>query len=124
MPVYVYRHPKTKKCIEVVQKMNDKHEYMDEAGVIYERVFLSPRTSVDTQIDAFSQSDFMRATNKNMTIGDMMDESSRLSEVRAKKAGRDPLKQKLFDNYKKSTGKNHPEDKPKKIETPHFEIEL
>lgn len=125
MPVYVYQHPKTGKRVEVVQHMNDLHEYTDPTGVSYERVFLNPRTAVDTQLsDPFSKGAWMRRTHKKMTLGDMMDESAQLSERRASKAGVDPIKQKLFDTYTKKTGKPHPEARPKRIETKDFVLEL
>lgn len=124
MPIYLYRHPRTKQVIEVVQKMTDAHEHSDSKGVKYERVWLRPRMAVDIRVDPFSKKDWMRRTNKRITVGDMMDESKELSEKRERKAGKDPMKQKLFDSYKQATGKDHPDTKPKVIETDHFTLEL
>ena len=125
MPLYLYRHPKTKKVIEVVQKMADKHEYVDEKGVKYDRVWLRPRMAVDCKVDPFSKDDFVRRTAKRgMTVGDMEQESAALSEARERKAGYDPVKKKLFNDYKEKTGKTHPADKPKKIETDQFVLEF
>lgn len=124
MGIYLYENPKTGRVVEVVQGMNDVHEFTDEQGIKYARVFLSPLTSVDTKVDPWSKKDWMKRTNKHMSVGDMMDESAQLSEKRAAKAGLDPVKQKVFDAYKKKTGKNHPEDKPKKIETEHAILTL
>lgn len=124
MPVYLYRHPKTQKVIEVVQKMTDTHEFTDEKGVKYERVFVAPQTAIDTKVDPFSKNDFLKRTNKRMTVGQMMDESAELSEKRAKKTGVDPIKKKIYDSYKKNTGKDHPDLKGKrKIETSNYVFE-
>jgi hypothetical protein len=87
-------------------------------------VFLNPLTAVDTKMDPFNKSDWMRGTNKHITVGQMMDESAQLSEKRAEKAGLDPVKKKAFDRYQKMTGKPHPEDKPKRIETKDYILEL
>ena len=125
MPIYLYRHPKTKKVVEIVQHMNDIHEFIDSSGVRYDRVFITPRMSVDTiTVDPFSEAEFMRRTHKKITLGDMMDESAALSEKRAAKLGKDPIKQRVFDKYRKKTGKPHPEEAPKRIETEHFIAEL
>lgn len=124
MPVYLYKHPQTGVVKEVVQGMNDVHEFVDEFGVKYERVFLSPRTAVDTQVNAFDKESWMRRTRKSgITIGDMMDESSALSEQRAAKLGKDPIKEKVFNDYKESTGKPHPDSIPKRIETKDYVLE-
>jgi len=123
MPVYVYRHPRTGKLVEVIQRMTDVHEY-SENGVQFERVFLTPRMSVDTQTDPFSRNDFLRNTNKKMTLGEMQDVSKEMSQKREEIAGEDPIKQKIFNDYQRKTGKRHPENKPKKIETKDFVMEF
>lgn len=124
MPVYLFQHPKTKKIVEVIQKMMDSHEYKDDKGVLYKRIFVNPHTSVDTRVDPFSKKDFLRRTNKHMTLGDMMDESAQLSEKREKKAGIDPIKQKMYESYKKNTKKDHPDLLGKrKVETKDYVLE-
>jgi len=125
MPIYIYEHPKTHKQVEVQQKMTDLHEFIDEKGVKYNRVFLSTKTCVDTLADPWSKEAWMRKTAKRgMTIGDMMNESAALSEKRAVLTGRDPIKQKVFDDYTKKTGKDHPENRPKRIENEHVILDL
>lgn len=120
MPIYVYKHPETGKIVEVIQGMNDKHEY-EENGVGFKRVFLLPHAATDTHTDPFSKKDFMRRTHKKMTIGDMMDESAALSEKRAKKAGIDPVKAKTIADYEKLTKKRHPSKrKGERFENKHF----
>jgi hypothetical protein len=58
--------------------------------------------------------------------GDLLDYSSELSDRRAALAGgEDPLKRKYFNDYKKKTnGKKHLKDMPKKIETKGATIEF
>ena len=52
MPIYLFEHPKTKKLKEVNQAMNDKHQYIDEDGIRWLRVFSSPNSSIKgTRLD-------------------------------------------------------------------------
>ena len=100
MPLYIYQHPKTEETIEIFQGMNDTHEYTDSEGTQWRRVFLSPNANFDTDVDPFSKSDYLKATeNKRGTIGDMMDYSKELSQRRAEKSGTDPVKEKFLKVY-------------------------
>lgn len=114
MPLYVYQHPETEEHVEIFQGMNDKHEYIDDEGTSWKRVFLAPNMTLDTDIDPFSQADFVRTTgNKKGTMGEMMDLSKDLSRQRAEKnGGVDPIKEKGYKAYEKKTGKPHPKSKP------------
>jgi len=105
MPIYVYKHPEHEEYREVFQGMNDEHVYSED-GVEWDRVFLSPNASIDNSIDPFSNQQYIDATsNKKGTIGDMMDLSSELSAKRAEIAGgKDPVKEKFYDNYAKERG--------------------
>jgi predicted nucleic acid-binding Zn ribbon protein len=38
MPIYLYQNPETDEVLEVLQGMNDKHEYFDEQGIEWKRV--------------------------------------------------------------------------------------
>lgn len=107
MPIYLYQNPKTKAIKEIVQSMMDEHTY-EEGGVKWNRIFTAPNSAVDTIIDASKPSDFIRATQKKMTLGDMWDESGRLSEKRIDKLGYDPVKQKAIEKYEKKCRKRHP----------------
>lgn len=108
MPLYVYEHPQTQDSIELLQGMNDPHEYIDDEGVEWNRVFFVPNASFDTQVDPHSQSDFLKATaNKKGTVGDMMDYSKELSEKRSDSEGKDPVREKFLRNYEKNTGRKH-----------------
>jgi len=106
MPLYIFQNPNTDETREVFFKMNDKKEYfgdINEQKVEWKRVFLSPNTSIDTEIDPMDKNSYMRKTeNKAGTLGEMWDHSKELSEKRAKKMGKDPIKQEYFKQYKKN----------------------
>lgn len=124
MPYYLFQHPSNQEVIQVFQNMNDNHTY-EKDGIKWNRVFTNPRVSIDTKVDPYSEKDFVRKMNKTCKVQDMMDESKELSEKRASVNGIDPLKQKVFDDYKKNTkGKSHPEDREKRIETKDIIIDL
>lgn len=116
MPIYLFQNPKTKEVREVFQSMNDEHVY-SEKGVQWERIFTIPQASIDTQIDAFSESSFKNKTsNKRETLGDLMDRSKELSEKRKDVAGVDPVQQKFFEDYSKTRkGKKHTKDPSREI---------
>ena len=103
MPLYVFQHPKTKETIEVLQSMKDDHVYTDENGVAWDREWVNPNTSIDTQIDPWSTKDFVDKTkNKGGTLGDLFDKSAELSRKRASEnGGVDPIKRKSEKTYSK-----------------------
>jgi|TARA_A200000159_G_C7299957_1_gene329621 hypothetical protein len=106
MPIYTYKHPEKEEYIEIFQSMNEEHSYKCEKGLQWKRVFTSPQISANVITDPWDKNTFVNET-KNMkgTIGDMMDKSAELSNMRAEKnGGVDPVKQKYFDNYKKERG--------------------
>ncbi len=125
MPLYVYEHPETSEQIEIVQGMNDEHEYTDPNGTKWRRVFFVPSMNTDSSLDPFSEADFVRSTgSKKGTVGDMMDLSKELSATRAaQNGGQDPVKQKMFKDYKKQTGSPHPKSKPKIYESKNVRVE-
>lgn len=112
MPTYLYQNPKTQEIKEVVQGINDVHEYI-ENDIKWDRIFTVPHAAIDTQIDPFNHNDFVNKTsNKKGTIGNLMDESKALSEKREQATGTvDPVKKKYFQEYsKKRKNKKHPKD--------------
>lgn len=115
MPLYLYQHPKTKKVVEVIQKMAEKHEYVKN-GVSWKRVWLKPRMSVDAApIDPFNAKDFVKATNKKATIGELHDRSAEMSQRRIDKDGIDHIKEAHYDSYEKAhKGQMHPQRKREK----------
>ena len=90
MPIYLFKHPDTDETIEVVQKMNDAHVYADENDVEWERVWVAPNASLDSQIDADSHKQFVNKT-KGWSVGQMWDYSKELSEKRKDKRGHDHI---------------------------------
>lgn len=114
MPSYIYKHPKKEKYIEVVQSMNETHEFFDEDGLPWERVFTSPQAVVKERIDEFNSHQYVDITKrKKGNIGDLMDFSEELAAKRASRTddGRDPVKDKFYDNWSaKRHGRIHPED--------------
>lgn len=123
MPIYVYQHPKTEEYLEVLQGMNDPHEYTDEAGIEWKRIFFVPNAGFDTQVDPYSRQDYLKATeNKKGTLGDLMDYSKELSQKRADKEGKDPVAEKFYANHEKKTGVKHP-SKAKVYESKNVRVE-
>ena len=108
MPVYIFQNPKTKEYKEVFLALDAEKVY-HESGVKWQRIFLAPNVSVDTQIDAKSEKDFVEKTNrKNYNLGEMWDASKDLSEKREKERGVDPVKEKSLKEYsKKRRGAKH-----------------
>lgn len=128
MPEYLYQNPETKEVISVIQGMNDNHQYIDDAGMEWKRVFTNTSFSLDsTNIDPFSEKQFIEKTGKMKgTYGDMLDYSRDLSRQRSEILGKeDPIKRNSFDNFKKQRGFSHPNDKPKSktIDTPTYRVD-
>ncbi len=116
MPIYLYEHPKTKEVREVIQRMNEKHVY-SENGIEWVRVFISPNATIDSfnNLNPFDKDAFVKRTAKTgMKIGDMWDESKKMSQRRADSVGKDFVRVNAENDYKQRTGKDHPEaEKPK-----------
>jgi|TARA_R110002012_G_scaffold134553_1_gene287979 hypothetical protein len=127
MPIYIYKHPEKEEYIEVLQGMNDEHVYQQD-GLAWERVFLAPNASIDSDVDPFSGRQFVDATAaKKGTMGDMMDYSKELSEKRAAvNGGIDPVKQKYYKKYSdKRNGAKHPQElKEKSRKNKNVKIEF
>ena len=125
MPIYVYRHPEEEEYREVFQGMNDEHIYSED-GVEWDRVFLSPNASIDSSVDPFNKQQFIDSTySKKGSLGDVMDYSAELSAKRAEKSGgKDPVKEKFYDNYaKKRNGAEHPNRKSKTYESKNVKVD-
>ena len=125
MPFYLYSNPLTGEVKEVYQKMSEPHVYND-CGVEWFRVFTIPQAIVDGRIDPCSKTEFLRKTeNKKGTLGNLMDTSRELSVKRNQLFGKDPFKEKFFDDYsKKRWGKQHLEQRPKEIKNNFVEVSL
>tara|TARA_Y100001937_G_scaffold52541_1_gene72660 strand:- start:7937 stop:8329 length:393 start_codon:yes stop_codon:yes gene_type:complete len=115
MPFYTYRRESTGEERDIIQTMNETHEYFGDSGDEndWKRVFHAPNASIDSQINPGSKRQFMDSTStKKGTLGDLMDYSNEMSEKRADlNGGVDPVKQKYFDDYsKKRNGAKHFEE--------------
>ena len=116
MPTYIYQHPDSGEVIEINQRISDRHEYTDDSGVSWNRVFTVPHTRVPnmTRANANSEEDFIRRTRESGgTMGDLFDLSKELSNKRKSqsKDGKDPVEQKFFKDYsKKRKGMKHQND--------------
>ncbi len=119
MPLLPFEHPDTGEVKEFYIPINepDKHAFarqVDEAGVIWKRVFEVPNLATNTKIDPFSQKDFVQKTNdKKGNMGNVFDLSAEMSAKRAEiTGGKDPVKQKFYEDWaKKRPGQVHPEKK-------------
>lgn len=112
MPLYTYEHPESGETVDVIQSMNDEHIFIDEHNVKWKRVFYSPQTSIDSEIDPFDSQSFKDKTNnKKGSYGDFLDKSKELSQKRKDKLGYDPIQKKYFKEYsEKRRGVKHPLD--------------
>ena len=119
MPLYIFKHPSAGEETEVFFGMNEEpKEYIDENGLKWDRVFSSPELNTVGKIDPWSNSDFVNKTaQKKGSVGDLLDTSSELSEIRAQeRGGVDPVKQKHYNKYAKERGgRRHTKEKIEKI---------
>lgn len=121
MPLYLYENTETGEVLEVLQGMNDTHEYQGEDGSekgLWRRVYVNPNMSTDTKLDPFSSDSFRASTvGKNDTYGQLFERSAEASEMRAAtNGGVDPVKQKYYEDYKKKcNGKLHPGEQKDKF---------
>lgn len=108
MPVYLYSNPKNpKEVIEIVQSVHDKHEYIKD-GISWNREFTIPTASIDTKINPFDKNDVLSKTaNKKGSLDNIIKFNQELSEKRAKRDGKDPIKEKYYENFKKKRGGKH-----------------
>ena len=125
MPLYQYINDNTGETIEIIQGINDVHEYFDESGWQWRRVFTAPQVSTIGKFDAWKPRDFVEKTgNMKGTVNDLWQKSEELSQERAEKNdGVDPIKQKKLDNFKKQTGKKHMSEYGKTIKNKNVTIE-
>ena len=111
MPEYLYQHPTDGKTICLIQRINDKHEYIDAKGIKWNRIFTAPQINAQEKLSVNSTGkDFARVTSSQRgNVGDLFDRSQELSDKRKKVYGKDPIKNEYFKNWsKKRGGKKHP----------------
>lgn len=126
MPIYSFINDETKQTIDIFFHMNDEKKFIDPEGKQWRRIFAVPNAAIDCKIDPYSKTEFVEKTrNKKGSVGDLMDESARLSKIRAEKNGRDPIKEGFLKKYKKDTGKDYKSlDKNKTIEGKGFKVDF
>ena len=130
MPIYLYQHSKTKEIREVLQSMNDIHEYygdLNEPEKGWERIFTIPTASIDTKQDPFNTNQFLERTkNKKGTYGNMLDYSKELSDQRASIfGGQDPIKEQYYKDYSKNRrGAKHPDKVNNTFENKHVKVKF
>lgn len=105
MPIYIYKHPNKEEYVEIFQSMSEEHIYIKDE-VKWVRQFTSPEISSQKITDPWDSNSFVNQTaNSKGTIGDLMDRSQELSDMRAKEnGGIDPIKQKKHKDYSKERG--------------------
>ena len=106
MPYYLFSNPETEEVREIFFHMNDEKVYIDENNLKWNREFVVPQASMDTNIDPYSKRAFMDKTNKAGTFGEMMDLSKELSEKRGG-VKNDPVKKGFTKDWKKKRNLNH-----------------
>ena len=130
MPIYLYQNTKTKEVREVLQGMNDVHEYYGDESEPengWERIYTVPTASIDTKQDPFSTNQFLDVTkSKKGTYGNMLDYSRELSDKRASiVGGADPIKEEYYKQYSKDRrGAKHPDKIPKTFENKHAKVQF
>jgi len=126
MPLYPFTNPDTGEIKDIFFHMNDEKEYIDTDGTVWSREFHSPQLNTQGSIDPWNNADFVNKTNKDGTVGDLLDRSSDLSRQRASQnGGIDPVKEKFYKDYaKKRRGQKHPDKMPKTFEDKNIKIDL
>ena len=120
MPLYLYENEETGEVLEVLQGMNELHEYHGIDGRekgLWRRVYVNPELSFDTNTDDTSSKSFVKGSrNKNYTYGDLFEKSAEASAKRTDRYGKDPIKEKQYLDYnKKTNGKLHPQQQKEKF---------
>jgi hypothetical protein len=115
MPLYIFENEKTGEQREIVLSM--KAPKIFKKG--WKRVFTIPNATVPVRIDPNNKTDFVKKTGHYKTVGDLWSASEEMSHKRADKEGKDPIREKYFENYsKKRNGLLHPiQRKQKAMET-------
>lgn len=126
MPLYTFSHPESGEVQDVFFSMNDEKKFIDKDGVEWTREYGSPQLNTAASIDPWSSKDFVDKTNREGTVGDLLDRSTELSQKRAESnGGVDPVKENYYKEYsKKRKGSLHPDKMPTKFENKDIKIEI
>jgi hypothetical protein len=83
--------------------MSDIHEYFDESGTKWNRVYTSPQVSTDVvNLNCFSEKDFLKKTSRKGTLGELWDRSKEFSQKRKDKEGIDTVAERFKKDYSKT----------------------
>jgi len=126
MPFYTFSNPQTGEIKELFFAMNDSKQYIDESGLEWQREYSPPQLNANGTVDPWSSKSFVDKTNRQGSLGDLLDRSSDLSKERASQnGGVDPVKEKYYKKYSKErNGAIHPDKNPKTFENKHIKIDL
>jgi hypothetical protein len=104
MPLYSFLNEETGEIKDVFMPMNSEHEYADEKGKSWTRIWTVPQAVIDGKISCWSERQFVEKTGKSKdSLGSIWDRSKELSEKRASESsdGIDPLRKKGEEQYSK-----------------------
>ena len=127
MPLYTFENPETGELQDIFFHMDDDKTHIDENGLTWKRVLISPQLSTVSSIDPWNNDDFVNKTaDMKGTVGDMLDKSAELSAKRAEESGGvDPVKKEFYKNYSdERKGAKHPSEKGKSYESKNVKIEF
>ena len=101
MPIYTFYNEKTNEYKDLFQAMNDIHEYIDETGYKWQRIWHKPQACIDSKFSPWNQSKFVEKTAKPGKMKDIYDRSRELSERRKQESGDgiDPISVKAREKY-------------------------
>lgn len=101
--IYTFEHPTSGEVVDIEQSMNDEHIYVDNDGIVWNRIFHVPQAIIGAKVDPWSQKQFMEKTaGKNQKVGDLFTRAEELSQMRAaQNNGVDPIKAKSEKEYSK-----------------------
>ena len=110
--IYLYQNPITLEIKEVTQTMRELHQFIDDHGLEWKRVWTRPAMSVDSKIDPNNAADFVKYTkNRGGTLGDLTELSGELAKARKDKYGYDHVEEASYKKYFKERKKLHPKQK-------------
>jgi len=128
MPIYSYRNGLTGEERDIVQRMNDTHEYHGENGEegVWKRLYRPIRAAFGMSVDPNNPKAFIEKTGKQKgTYGDLIEQSKELSEKRAAQhGGIDPVKEKYFKEYSEArNGAKHSEELKRNFSNKNFDVD-
>lgn len=115
MPVHSFTHEATGETIDVyvaASAPTSEHQQQIRDGKTYRRVYSAPLAATDMGLGDCTQQDFRRKTGdskRGLKVGDAWEISAEMSERRAQKEGRDPVREAFYQRHEQQNGKKHPD---------------